>query len=44
MYNALNAPQRAIQRLVMAIKYYRHLSYSWHLAWVKAGRYPDSKG
>lgn len=44
MYNTLNAPLRLAQRLVMASKYYHHLGYSWHLAWVKAGRYPDSKG
>lgn len=38
MYRALTAPQRAVQRLVLALRYYRHLRYSWHLAWVKASR------
>lgn len=29
---------RALNRLALAVKLYRQLSYSWHLAWVKAAR------
>lgn len=38
MHRALTRPLRAAQRLVLAIKYYTRLQYSWHLAWVKAAR------
>ena len=33
MYNALN-----LSRLILALKFYWRLDYSWHLAWVKAAR------
>lgn len=31
-------PGRALQRVVLAIKFYTRLGYSWHLAWCKAAR------
>lgn len=38
MRRALTFPLRALQRLVLAGKFYTRLHYSWHLAWVKAAR------
>jgi|GEM_PF-5481269 len=38
MRRALSFPLRALQRLALAVKFYRGLHYSWHLAWVKAAR------
>lgn len=29
---------KTLQRLGLAVKFYRSLRYSWHLAWVKAAR------
>lgn len=35
---ALSLPFRGVLRLVLAVKYYTRLGYSWHLAWCKAAR------
>ncbi|WP_415034931.1 hypothetical protein [Azonexus sp.] len=31
-------PLRVLRRLSLALRYYRHLNYSWHLAWAKSER------
>lgn len=38
MHRALTLPLRFAQRLVLAIRFYTRLQYSWHLAWAKAAR------
>jgi hypothetical protein len=38
MHSALTAPLRIAQRLLLAVKFYSRLGYSWHLAWTKAAR------
>lgn len=33
----LSSTARFVSRFVLALRYYLHLRYSWHLSWVKAG-------
>lgn len=35
---ALTWPLRAAARLLLAVKFWLMLGYSWHMAWVKAER------
>lgn len=35
---AAAAPVRIARRLSLALRFYHHLGYTWHLAWVKAAR------
>lgn len=36
--HALTAVGRALRRLMLALRYYHRLGYTWRVAWVKAAR------